>query len=129
MQDAVWSFDRKARAWYMHRFYEHQADLNIANPAVREEILKIMGFWLQLGVSGFRIDAVPFLIEYKGLKEAPDRDPLLLLSEMRDFLDWREAERDHAGRGERRARADAGLLRRTQSTTPTSGCTCCSTFR
>ena len=91
VQEAVWTRDEEAGAWYMHRFYAHQADLNIANPEVRAEILKIMGFWLQLGVSGFRIDAVPFLIEYKGLKEEPERDPLLLLSEMRDFLDWRMA--------------------------------------
>ena len=92
VQEAVWSYDRKARKWYMHRFYAHQADLNIANPAVRDEITRIMGFWLELGISGFRIDAVPFLIEYKGLKEEPKRDPYLLLSEMRDFLDWRMAE-------------------------------------
>ena len=92
VQEAVWTYDRKARKWYLHRFYAHQADLNIANPAVRAEIMRIMGFWLELGVSGFRIDAVPFLIEYKGLKEEPDRDPYLLLSEMRDFLDWRKAE-------------------------------------
>ncbi|MCK0167317.1 alpha-amylase family protein [Jannaschia sp. S6380] len=90
VQEAVWTYDDAAEAWYMHRFYAHQADLNIANPAVREEILRIMGFWLELGVEGFRIDAVPFLIEYKGLKEEPDRDPLLL-SEMRDFLAWRRA--------------------------------------
>jgi maltose alpha-D-glucosyltransferase / alpha-amylase len=92
VQEAVWTYDRTAKAWYMHRFFKFQADLNIANPAVREEIQQIMGFWLELGVSGFRIDAVPFLVEYMGLKEEPDRDPLLLLSEMRDFLSWRKAE-------------------------------------
>ncbi|WP_282025903.1 alpha-amylase family protein [Limimaricola cinnabarinus] len=91
VQEAVWTWDEMAGAWYMHRFYAHQADFNIANPEVREEILKIMGYWLELGVWGFRIDAVPFLIEYKGLDEEPDRDPLLLLSEMRDFLSWRRA--------------------------------------
>ena len=91
VQEAVWTYDKTAKAWYMHRFYAHQADLNIANPMVREEIEKIMGYWLELGVSGFRIDAVPFLVEYKGLDEEPDRDPLLLLSEMRDFLSWRRA--------------------------------------
>ena len=91
VQKAVWTYDKAARAWYMHRFYAHQADLNVANPQVRDEIEKIMGFWLELGVSGFRIDAVPFLVEYKGLKETPDRDPMLLLSEMRDFLSWRRA--------------------------------------
>ncbi|EAR49792.1 putative trehalose synthase protein [Oceanicola granulosus HTCC2516] len=92
VQEAVWTWDETAQAWYLHRFYAHQADLNIANPAVREEILRIMGYWLELGVSGFRVDAVPFLVEYKGLKEEPDREPLLLLSEMRDFLSWRRAE-------------------------------------
>ena len=56
----------QARQYYFHRFYEHQADLNTWNPYVRAEIQKIMGFWLQLGVSGFRMDAVPFLIEKKG---------------------------------------------------------------
>ena len=91
VQDAVWTHDEQAGAWYMHRFYAHQADLNIGNPEVREEIQRIMGFWLEMGVEGFRIDAVPFLIEYKGLKEEPERDPLLLLSEMRDFLSWRKA--------------------------------------
>ena len=49
--------------WYLHHFYSHQPDLNIANPEVRDEIAKIVGFWLELGVDGFRVDAVPFLIE------------------------------------------------------------------
>jgi maltose alpha-D-glucosyltransferase/alpha-amylase len=78
----------------MHRFYQHQADLNIANPEVRAEIEKVMGFWLQLGVSGFRIDAVPFLIEYRGVPadERPKEDPHHYLNEMRDFISWRRAE-------------------------------------
>ena len=71
VQDTTWTYDEVAQAWYMHRFYEHQADLNIANPEVREELEKVMGFWLQLGVSGFRLDAVPFLIEYRGVPRAP----------------------------------------------------------
>ncbi|GGL60828.1 alpha-amylase family protein [Wenxinia marina] len=91
VQEAVWTYDRSAQAWYLHRFYKHQADLNIANPEVREEIMRIMGYWLELGVSGFRVDAVPFLIEYKGLKDIPERDPMILLSEIRDFLSWRRA--------------------------------------
>lgn len=91
VQEAVWTWDEVAGAWYLHRFYKHQADLNIANPAVREEIFRIMGYWLELGVWGFRVDAVPFLIEYKGLDEEPGRNPMLLLSEMRDFLSWRRA--------------------------------------
>ena len=58
-QESTWTYDEEAGAYYFHRFYEHQPDLNIANPAVREEICKIMEFWLELGVSGFRIDAAP----------------------------------------------------------------------
>ncbi|MBA3518858.1 MAG: trehalose synthase [Rhizobiales bacterium] len=94
VQEAIWSYDEAAEAWYLHRFYEHQADLNIANPEVREELDKVMGYWLELGVSGFRIDAVPFLIEYKGLPEEaqPKQDPHLYLTHMRDFLSWRKAE-------------------------------------
>ena len=57
--------------YYFHRFYDFQPDLNTHNPAVKEEITRIMGFWLQLGVSGFRMDAVPFLIERKGANVAP----------------------------------------------------------
>ena len=65
-QKTTWTRDRRAGEYYFHRFYEHQPDLNTWNPYVRAEIQKIMGFWLQLGVSGFRMDAVPFLIEKKG---------------------------------------------------------------
>ena len=69
VQDAAWTYDEVAGAWYCTASIQHQADLNIANPEVKAEIEKVMGFWLQLGVSGFRIDAVPFLIEYKGVPE------------------------------------------------------------
>ena len=58
---------------------------------MRNEILRIMGFWLQLGVSGFRMDAVPFLIERKGAGVAPRKD-YELLHEMRDFLQWRRRD-------------------------------------
>jgi maltose alpha-D-glucosyltransferase / alpha-amylase len=90
-QETTWTWDRKARAYYFHRFYDHQADLNTHNPAVRDEIYKIMGFWLQLGVSGFRMDAVPFLIERKGAGVEPVKD-FDLLHEMRDFLQWRRGD-------------------------------------
>ncbi|HEV7254756.1 MAG TPA: alpha-amylase family glycosyl hydrolase, partial [Mesorhizobium sp.] len=94
VQEATWTYDEAAQAWYMHRFYKHQADLNIANPEVREEIERVMGFWLQLGVSGFRLDAVPFLIEHRGLppSEKPDRDPHAYLGDLRRFLSWRRAQ-------------------------------------
>jgi maltose alpha-D-glucosyltransferase/alpha-amylase len=87
-QTSTWDFDRRADQWYFHRFYKHQPDLNTWNPYVRQEIQKIMGFWLQLGVSGFRMDAVPFLLQKKGPGVAWDQD-FRLLKEMRDFLQWR----------------------------------------
>lgn len=93
LQKSTWTYNEEAGAYYFHRFYEHQADLNIANPAVREELCKIMGFWLQLGVAGFRVDAVPFLIELKGIEAQADvHDPFLYLREMRDFLSWRRGD-------------------------------------
>ncbi len=94
VQHATWTYDEVAGAWYMHRFYQHQADLNVANPAVKAEIERIMGFWLQLGVSGFRVDAVPFLIEHRGLEEheRPKEDPHEYLTDLHDFLAWRRAE-------------------------------------
>src|SRR5438067_940965 len=86
VQKAIWTYDRRARAYYYHRFYDFQPDLNIENPAVRLEIQKIMGFWLQLGVSGFRVDAVPFLIEVKRPgRMRTDRD-YAYLEEFRGFL-------------------------------------------
>src|SRR3954447_15455506 len=66
VQKSTWNYNAEAKAYYFHRFYEFQPDLNTSNPEVQAEILKIMGFWIQLGVSGFRMDAVPFIISEKG---------------------------------------------------------------
>ncbi|HEV7873681.1 MAG TPA: alpha-amylase family glycosyl hydrolase, partial [Enterovirga sp.] len=66
VQKSTWTYDKEAKMYYFHRFYDFQPDLNTANPHVQAEILKIMGFWIQLGVSGFRMDAVPFVIGTKG---------------------------------------------------------------
>jgi maltose alpha-D-glucosyltransferase/alpha-amylase len=88
VQKTTWTYDEAVREYYFHRFYEFQPDLNTMNPVVRREIMRIMGFWLQLGVSGFRMDAVPFMIEKKGadVRHAKDFE---MLHEMRDFLQWR----------------------------------------
>jgi maltose alpha-D-glucosyltransferase / alpha-amylase len=88
VQETNWTHDDTAQQFYFHRFYEFQPDLDTHNPYVREEIKKVMGFWLQLGVSGFRMDAVPFLIERKGLDTGAEKD-YDLLQEMRSFLQWR----------------------------------------
>src|SRR5439155_5912174 len=89
VQEPIWSFDLSTKAWYYHRFYDFQPDLNIANAAVRDEINKIMGFWLQLGVSGFRVDAVPFLIELKGPDTEEGLKDFTYLEDFRQFLSWR----------------------------------------
>jgi len=86
-----WAYDGVAGQHYLHRFYAHQPDLNISNPAVREEIAKIMGFWLQLGVSGFRVDAVPYLLEVlpEGKPRGNAHDVLVAL---RAFLSRRRGD-------------------------------------
>ena len=61
-----WSWDETAQAYYWHRFFAHQPDLNFDNPAVMEEVLKAMRFWLDLGVDAFRLDAIPYLVERDG---------------------------------------------------------------
>lgn len=91
-QTETWSFDRTARQWYFHRFYDFQPDLNWSNHAVRAEIKKVMGFWLQLGASGFRIDAAPFVIE----QVTPGVDPgpldFTILDDWRQDVSWRDGE-------------------------------------
>jgi len=61
-----WSWDPVSKSYYWHRFFSHQPDLNFDNPAVREEMWNVMKFWLEMGVDGFRVDAVPYLIEREG---------------------------------------------------------------
>jgi len=58
-----WTWDPVAKAYFWHRFFSHQPDLNYDNPAVLEEVLKVMRFWLDLGVDGLRLDAIPYLVE------------------------------------------------------------------
>ena len=87
-----WQRDRRTGEYYLHRFYRFQPDLNIANPAVRDEICKIAAFWLALGVSGFRMDAVPFLLELDGIREHMDGDPKRWLQSLRSFVGRRNGE-------------------------------------
>jgi len=94
VQKSTWDYDREARMYYFHRFYKFQPDLNTSNPEVQAEILKIMGFWLQLGVSGFRMDAVPFVIATKGpnVSDGKQVEQYDMLREFAQFLTWREGE-------------------------------------
>ncbi|HEY7567079.1 MAG TPA: maltose alpha-D-glucosyltransferase [Gemmatimonadaceae bacterium] len=61
-----WTWDDKAGAYYWHRFFSHQPDLNFDNPAVVEELLRVMHFWLDMGVDALRLDAIPYLVEREG---------------------------------------------------------------
>ena len=92
VQDSTWSFDKVAKRWYFHRFYEFQPDLNTSNPMVQAEILKIMGFWTQLGVSGFRMDAVPFVIAKKGAQVKKPETQFDMLRTFRELLQWRRGD-------------------------------------
>ena len=91
VQKSTWSYDKIARSWYFHRFYNFQPDLNTSNPYVQAEILKIMGFWIQLGVVGFRMDAVPFIISTKGARAKPG-EQYDMLRAFREFLQWRKGD-------------------------------------
>jgi maltose alpha-D-glucosyltransferase/alpha-amylase len=62
-EDSNWAFDSERRQFYFHRFFSHQPDLNYNNPAVHEAIFDVVRFWLDLGVDGFRLDAIPYLYE------------------------------------------------------------------
>jgi maltose alpha-D-glucosyltransferase/alpha-amylase len=92
VQKSTWTRDKVAKAWYFHRFYDFQPDLNTSNPRVQAEILKIMGFWIQLGVSGFRMDAVPFVIATKGAKVRTPVEQYDMLRSFREFLQWRKGD-------------------------------------
>ena len=107
VQKSTWSYDKEARAWYFHRFYDFQPDLNTSNPHVQTEILKIMGFWIQLGVSGFRMDAVPFVISTKGGRVKKAVAQFDILRSLRAFLQWRVG--DSIILGEANVSAETGL--------------------
>jgi maltose alpha-D-glucosyltransferase / alpha-amylase len=87
-QRTTWTYDRKAGAYYFHRFYDFQPDLNIANPRVRREMARIMGYWATLGLSGYRMDAIPFLIEPAGAGEPKPGPRFEYLHQLRQHLSW-----------------------------------------
>lgn len=90
-QEGIWSWDAEARAYYLHHFYDFQPDLNFTNPEVREEFRSIIGLWLDLGVKGFRVDAVPFLINPKGVEGTDGMGAAHgFLEELRDFVTIRQ---------------------------------------
>jgi maltose alpha-D-glucosyltransferase/alpha-amylase len=92
VQKSTWTYTRDAGAWYFHRFLDFQPDLNSRNPEVREEFHRIMAYWLRLGVSGFRVDAVPFLLEKPLDGRRAARPHFEYLRELRDVLQWHRGD-------------------------------------
>ena len=86
-EDSNWTWDESAQRYYWHRFYASQPDLNFDNPAVREEMLQVAKFWLDLGVDGFRADAVPYLFEREGTNCENLPETHSYLKELRAFID------------------------------------------
>jgi maltose alpha-D-glucosyltransferase/alpha-amylase len=82
-----WSWDDTAKAYYWHRFFHHQPDLNFDNPAVLEAVIRVMGFWLDRGVDGLRLDAVPYLIEREGTNCENLEETHVVLKRIRAALD------------------------------------------
>ena len=89
-QDSTWTYDDTAGQWYMHRYYDFMPDLNVTEPDVRDEMDKVLGFWLELGVAGFRVDSLQFMIETIG---TPARDkPVSYLQSLVEFLQRRRGD-------------------------------------
>ncbi|HSX91967.1 MAG TPA: alpha-amylase family protein [Hydrogenophaga sp.] len=91
VENSVWAWDEAAGQYYRHVFYRHEPDLNLAHPAVREEIFRIMAFWLRMGVAGFRVDAASHMIERAKLADPRD-DGYWLMNELRAFVQARNPE-------------------------------------
>jgi maltose alpha-D-glucosyltransferase/alpha-amylase len=92
-ESSNWSWDDTAGAYYWHRFFHHQPDLNFDNPAVLERVIKAMEFWLDRGVDGLRLDAVPYLIEREGTICENLEETHLILKKIRAALDDRYPDR------------------------------------
>ncbi len=88
-----WTWDPVAKAWYWHRFFSHQPDLNFDNPSVLKAVIRAMRFWLDLGVDGFRLDAIPYLIEREGTSNENLPETHAVIKRIRAALDARHPNR------------------------------------
>jgi maltose alpha-D-glucosyltransferase / alpha-amylase len=109
-----WTWDPVAKAYYWHRFFSHQPDLNFDNPEVMKAVLQIMRFWLDMGVDGFRLDAIPYLVEREGTNNENLRETHAVIKELRAAIDssyqnrfllaeanqWPEDVREYFGDGD-----------------------------
>jgi maltose alpha-D-glucosyltransferase / alpha-amylase len=109
-----WAWDPQAKAYYWHRFFSHQPDLNFDNPHVLEAVLQTMRFWLDMGVDGFRLDAIPYLVEREGTNNENLRETHAVIKQLRAAIDthyenrfllaeanqWPEDVREYFGEGD-----------------------------
>jgi maltose alpha-D-glucosyltransferase / alpha-amylase len=89
-QKSTWTYDEVAGQWYMHRYFDFMPDLNITEPNVRDEMNKVLGFWLELGISGFRVDSLQFMIETIGTRARAK--PVSYLQSMMEFMERRRGD-------------------------------------
>jgi maltose alpha-D-glucosyltransferase/alpha-amylase len=109
-----WTWDPVAQAYYWHRFFSHQPDLNFDNPQVMDAVLRVMRFWLDMGVDGFRLDAIPYLVEREGTNNENLRETHTVIKQLRAAIDahyrnrfllaeanqWPEDVREYFGDGD-----------------------------
>jgi maltose alpha-D-glucosyltransferase / alpha-amylase len=88
-----WTWDEVAKAYYWHRFFSHQPDLNYDNPLVLDEVVKAMRFWLDMGVDGLRLDAIPYLVERDGTNCENLPETHVAVKKLRAAIDERYANR------------------------------------
>ncbi|MFP4227306.1 MAG: maltose alpha-D-glucosyltransferase [Salinivenus sp.] len=88
-ENSNWSWDPKAQKYYWHRFFSHQPDLNFDNPEVREKMKEVMFFWLDMGVDGLRLDAVPYLYEREGTNSENLPETIAYVKELRAAVEER----------------------------------------
>jgi maltose alpha-D-glucosyltransferase/alpha-amylase len=92
-ESSVWTYDEVAGQYYYHRFYHFEPDLDVANPDVREEIKRVIDYWLSFGVSAFRVDAVSHMIEpHQVMSASASHDPHCILRELRSFTSARRTD-------------------------------------
>ncbi|HEX3604211.1 MAG TPA: maltose alpha-D-glucosyltransferase [Steroidobacteraceae bacterium] len=113
-ESSNWTWDPVAKAYYWHRFFSHQPDLNFDNPQVMQSVLQVMRFWLEMGVDGFRLDAIPYLVEREGTSNENLRETHAVIKELRAAIDasyrnrfllaeanqWPEDVREYFGDGD-----------------------------
>ena len=111
VQKSTWSFEPRARAWYFHRFYDFQPDLNTANPHVQAEILKIMGFWIQLGVSGLSHGRGAVRHRHQGCHGGEASRAIRHAAHLSRIFAVARGRRHHSSRGQRLTRHGHAVFR------------------